>query len=111
MMKKVILTIAPHAFSFTEKYNFFPRSTKIIFLQGGFVILDIVFGCDDPTYYPSPVRELSLLTQFSGIATLQSLVSEKQCKGAGPITVLSMRIDATSHITPVHLSINCKAEC
>ena len=47
-------------------------------LQGGFVILDIVFGCDDPTYNPSPVQELSFLTQFSGIATLQSLVSGKQ---------------------------------
>ena len=83
MLKKVIITIAPHTFSFTEKYNFFPGSTRIFFfLQGGFVISDIVFGCDDPTYNPSPVRELSLLTQFSGITTLQSLVLEKQCKGA-----------------------------
>ena len=31
-------------------------------LQGGFVISDIVFGCDGPTCNPSPVRELSLLT-------------------------------------------------
>ena len=37
---------------------------------------------DDPTYNPSPVQELSLLTQFSSITTLQSLVSEKQCKAA-----------------------------
>ena len=49
---------------------------------GGFVISDIVFGCDNPTYNPSPVQELSLLNQFSGITTLQSLVLEKQCKGA-----------------------------
>ena len=53
-----------------------------IVLQGGFVISDIAFGCDNPTYNPSPVRELSSLTQFSGFTTLQSLVSEKQCKGA-----------------------------
>ena len=33
----------------------------LFFLQGGFVILDIVFGCDDSTYNPSPVRELSLV--------------------------------------------------
>ena len=33
-------------------------------LEGGFVISDIVFGCDDPTYNPSPVRELSLHTHF-----------------------------------------------
>ena len=60
-------------------------------LQGGFIMSDKVFGCDNPTYNPSPVRELSLLTQFSGITTLQSLVSEKQCKGAWPSMVLSMR--------------------
>ena len=53
----------------------------LMVLQGGFVISESVFGCDDPTYNPSPVRELSLLTLFSGITTLQSLVSEKQCKG------------------------------
>ena len=29
-------------------------------LQVGFVISDIVFGCDDPIYNPSPVEELSL---------------------------------------------------
>ena len=34
-------------------------------LQGGFVISDIVFGFGVPTYNPSPVHELSLLTQFS----------------------------------------------
>ena len=68
---------------FCRKFKFFQDLPKIfIVLQGGFVISDIVFGCDDPTYNPSPVRELSLLTQFSGITTLQSLVSEKQCKGA-----------------------------
>ena len=46
-----------------------------------------------PTYNPSPERELSLLTQFSGFITLQSLVSEKHCKGAWPSMVLSMRSD------------------
>ena len=51
-------------------------------LQGVSVISDIVFGCDDPTYNPSLVQELSLLTQLSGITTLKSLVSEKQCNGA-----------------------------
>ena len=50
-------------------------------LQGGFVISDIVFGCDDGTYNASPVSELSVVTQFSGFTTVQSLVSEKQCKG------------------------------
>ena len=31
-------------------------------LQEGFVILDVAFECDNATYNPSPVRELSLLT-------------------------------------------------
>ena len=52
------------------------------FLQGGFAISDIVFGCDDPTDNPSPVQELDLLTQFSGFTTLQSLVLAKHCKEA-----------------------------
>ena len=62
-------------------------------LQGGFGSSDKVFGCDNPTYNPSPVRELSFLTQFSGITTLQSLVLETQCKGAWPSMVLSMKSD------------------
>ena len=63
------------------------------FLQGEFVISDIVFGFDNPTYNPSPVRELSWLTQFSGFTTLQLLFSEKHCKGARSGMVLSMRSD------------------
>ena len=35
-------------------------------LQGDFVNLDSVFGYDNPTQNPSPVQELSLLTQCSG---------------------------------------------
>ena len=62
-------------------------------LQGDFVISDFVFGCDNPTYNASPVGELSLLTQFSGFTTLQSLVSEKHCKGARSTMVMSMRSD------------------
>ena len=70
-----------------------------------------VFGCDDPTYNPSSVRELSLLTQFSGITTLQSLVSEKQCKGLDQAWSCLWGV-TTSHITPVHPTLNChKAEC
>ena len=83
MLKKILLTILHLTSFFTGKFKFFQDLPKIcIVLQGGFVVLDIVFGYDNPTYNPSPVWELSLLTQFSGITTLQSLVSEKQCKGA-----------------------------
>ena len=46
-------------------------------LQRGFAILDIVFGHDNPTYNPNSVQKWSLLIQFSGITTLQSLVSEQ----------------------------------
>ena len=62
-------------------------------LEGGFVISDIVFGCDDPIYNPSPVQELSLLNQFSSFTTLQSLVLEKQFKGAQSSMILSVRSD------------------
>ena len=36
-----------------------------------------VYWCDDPTYNPSRVQEMSLLSQFLGITILQSLASEK----------------------------------
>ena len=49
-------------------------------LQVGLFISDIAFGCDDLTYNPSLVQELSLLTQVSSITNLQPFVSEKQCK-------------------------------
>ena len=78
-------TMLHHISFFAAKFKFFfPGSFKYLhgFARGSFVISDKVFGCDDPTDNPSPVRELILLTQFSGITTLQSLVSEKQCKGA-----------------------------
>ena len=44
-------------------------STFMFFLEG-FVISDVVFACDDPTYNPSPMQELSWLTPFSGFLTL-----------------------------------------
>ena len=77
-------TMLHHISFFTAKFKFFSQDLSSIFmvLQGGFVISDKVFGCDDPTYNRSPVQELSLLTQFLGITTLQSLVLEKQCKRA-----------------------------
>ena len=99
MLMKGLSTKLHHTSFFIEKFECSPefsRKKKLIFfffLQGGFVISDIIFGCDDPIYNPSPVRELSLLTQFSAFRTLQSLVSEKHCKGARSSKVLSMRSD------------------
>ena len=113
MLKKGLSAILHHTSFFTEKFECSSESTKnfdslLFFLQGLFVISDIVFGCDNPTYNGSPVWELSLLTQFSAFTTLQSLVSEKHCKRARSSMVLSM----SSHITPVHPALNCgKAEC
>ena len=65
----------------------------MLFYKGVFSFQTNVFGYDDPTYKSSPVLELSLLTKFSGITNLQSLVLEKQCKGAWSIMVLYMRSD------------------
>ena len=103
---KLVFNVEERSLNNTTSYIFFYRKVWMFpriyqkkiwvffsFLQGGFVISDIVFGCDDPTYNPSPVRELSLLTQFSGFTTLQSLVLEKHCKGAQSSMVLSMRSD------------------
>ena len=80
---------------FLQKSLSFSQDLPIIFmvLQGGFVISDIIFACDDPTYDPDPVWELSLLSQFSRITTLQSFVLEKQCKRTWPSTILPMTSD------------------
>ena len=56
---------------FTAKFKSFLGSRKLFHdYARGFFISDNVFGYDDPTYIPSPVRELSLLSQFSGTTTL-----------------------------------------
>ena len=68
---------------------FFP----VVFMQGGFVNSDIGLGCDYPTYNPSSVQILSLLTQFSGLITMQSLVSGEALQGAWSHLVLSLRSD------------------
>ena len=80
-------------------------------LQWSFVISDKVFGCDDPTYNPSPVRELSLVTQFSGITILQSLVLRSNARGLDQAWSCLWEA-TTSHITPVLPTLNCgKTEC
>ena len=77
MMKKICLAIL-HQTSFFTSLNL----QKSFMVLQGFVISDIVFWCDHPTDNPSPltVCQLILLTdfvnEFSGITTLQSVVSE-----------------------------------
>ena len=50
-------------------------------LQGDFVNLVIVFGCDNPSNNPSIVQKLSWLTQFSGLKTLSFLVTKEALQG------------------------------
>ena len=95
MLKKGLLTILHHTSFFTENFECSPGSTKN--LKGvfckGVLLFQRLSLYNDLTYNPSPVRELSLLTQFSGFTTLQSLVLEKHFKGAQSSMVLSMRSD------------------
>ena len=62
-------------------------------MQGSFVNSDIVFGCDHPTHNPSSVRILSLLSQFSGLTSLQPLVSGETLQGGLIKVGLSFRSD------------------
>ena len=63
-------------------------------MQGGFVISDIFFLCDDPTHNPSSVQILSLFTQFSGLTAQLSLVLGKVLQGGAWLNlVLSFRSD------------------
>ena len=63
----------------------------------------LVFECDDPTHNPSSVQILSLLTQFSGLATLQSLVSGEALQVGLTKPWSCLWGVTTSHITPVCL--------
>ena len=51
------------------------------FCATGFVNSDTVFGCDNSTHNLSSVSILSLLTQFSSLTILQSLVSGEALQG------------------------------
>ena len=101
MLKKVTNTTLYNSEQYHLIHSFLQKVFLRIYwnmiLQGCFVISDIVFRYDDTIYNPSPVWELSLLTQFSGITTLQSLFSEKQCKEPWPIKFSSMRSDDLTH--------------
>ena len=46
------------SFFFSLKNN----DNKKIVLEAGSIISSLIFGCDDPNYNPSPVKESSLLT-------------------------------------------------
>ena len=64
-----------------------------VFMQEGFESFDLFFGCDNPTCNPSFVRELSLLTQFSGISILHSWIAIEALQWARPKVLLSLRND------------------
>ena len=58
--------------------------TIVNFLQGGFGFLNIIFGCDNPTYYPSPGRGVIVCSlnpqEFTSLQ--DPSYHEKHCKGA-----------------------------
>ena len=81
---KVMTSITKHhmcSFMSENDLVFILFFISVIFMQGRFVNSDMVVGCDDPTHNPSSVRILSLLTQFSGLTSLQSLVSGERLQG------------------------------
>ena len=50
-------------------------------MQGSFDNLDIVFGSDTTTNNSSSLWILNLYTQFSGLTTLQTLVTRETLQG------------------------------
>ena len=57
---KVVLTVSQHSLTNTTSYILFLQENLSIvnFVQRVFVFSNIVFGCDDPIYYPSPGRRI-----------------------------------------------------
>ena len=76
MLKKIWSTILHHTSFVTAKVKFFAGFLQ--FCKGVLPFQALSLGVTTPHITP----EFSLLSQFSGITTLQSLVLEKQCKGA-----------------------------
>ena len=51
------------------------KLSTVKLMQGGFVFLNIVFGCEDRIYYPSPGREIEFADSiFRNLHTCKTLV-------------------------------------
>ena len=77
--EKVVITIPQHSLTNETSYIlFYKKNLNIVnFVQGGFVFLNIVFGCDDPTYYPSPGGGIKFLHAiFRNLHPCKTLVFE-----------------------------------
>ena len=120
MLKKVLSTTPPHThtFLFTGKFNIYSRIYWNMILQGGLLISDIAFGCDDLTYNPSLVCTRIEFTHSS----FKHYKPAALCFREAMQSFVSEELDqqswsclwgvTTSHITCVQLAINCgKAEC
>ena len=97
-LKKILSKILHHTSFYTAKFNFFPGSNKIFscFCKGVFSFTTFSLVLTTPHITPV-LYGLRLFIQFSGITILQSLVSEKKCKGAWPSVVLSMTSDGLTY--------------
>ena len=67
---RVVLKLPQHSGNNTTSYILFYKtiSASLILCKGVLLFLTfIVFGCDNPTYYPSPGREIEFAHRSSGI--------------------------------------------
>ena len=98
---------------FTAKFKCSPRSTKTFHgFARGIVISDIVFGCDDPKYNPSPERELNLLTKYAQALRPCSSLFQRNNARRLVHAWSCLWVVTSSQITLVHPTLNFgKAEC
>ena len=67
---------APSEGNCSLQFHLIQQNLSIVnFVQGGFIFSNIVFGCNDPTYYPSPGRGIGFAhSVFRSLHACRTLV-------------------------------------
>ena len=90
MLTKILSAIQRQTLYFTAKFNFFCKIYQSFswLCKRALLFHTLSLGVTNPH-----ITQLSLLTQFSSIKILQSLVLENDCKEIWPSIILAMKSD------------------
>ena len=106
MLRKVILTIPPHTFSFAAKYNFFPGSTRISFCKGVLSFWTLSLGVTTQHITPALCGNWICSLNFEALQPCSPWFWMSNVRGLDQSRSCLWGL-TTSYITLVHLDINC----
>ena len=110
-MRKVILTIPPNTFFFTEKCNLFPGSTRISFWKGVLSFWTLSLGVTIPHIMEVLYGTWVCSLNFQALQPCSPFFRRSNTRWIDQSWSCIWGL-MTSYMTPVHLAINCgKAEC